>query len=187
MYEYASDIHTIPNKIGAYIITHKYNNIYAEKYVGSTKNLRIRMCGHCDKKIISIDLFITNNIELAKRLERILINLIKPATNKHFPLLSNEDKELMKELLKDVQLKELINTKINYGNLKYIKYDEKEIFPVIRKARKARKNGESVILTLTDFAQEKDFYIVKKEGNIITLTNINLENVENTLQVSPVV
>ena len=42
--------------------------------------------------------------------------------------------------------------------------------------RQTRKSGGSVILTLTDFAQEKEYYAVKKEGNNIVLTNIKLEN-----------
>jgi hypothetical protein len=42
--------------------------------------------------------------------------------------------------------------------------------------RQTRKSGGSVILTLTDFAQEKEFYMIKKEGSNITLTNIRLEN-----------
>jgi len=52
--------------------------------------------------------------------------------------------------------------------------------PVVRQTR---KSGGSVILTITDFAEEKELYIVKKEGNVITLTNIKIENAE-TPQIS---
>ena len=114
---------SIPKRIGTYVIVHTKDNIYAEKYIGSTKNLYNRMCGHCDKEIIYIDLYITDDMLLAESLERILIYIIKPTSNTQNPQLINNDDELMKELLDCDNLKELImnNTiKIGYRYLKYI-------------------------------------------------------------------
>ncbi len=43
--------------------------------------------------------------------------------------------------------------------------------------RQTRKSGGSVILTLTDFAQDKEYYLVKKDGNNIILSNIRIEDI----------
>lgn len=115
---------SIPNKTGVYIINHSYDNIHAEKYVGSSKNICKRISDHNDKKIISIDLFITNDINLAKKLEKLLIELIKPLTNKSMPYII-PDKNLMNKLLENDEIYEIIeklsndSIKIGYRFLTY--------------------------------------------------------------------
>lgn len=190
IYEYM-----IPERIGAYVITHTINNIHVEKYVGATKSLYLRMHSqdHHTKKIMYVDLYITDDIDLAESLERILINLIKPATNKIMQSLSDKDKETMKELLEDNTIKEHVSEKIMKNGCRYLKYingNEKSLKKIstntkirkdkslLLKVRQARKSGDSIIIALTDFAQEKEYYNIKKEGNNITLTNINMETIE---------
>ena len=122
------DIHLINQKICAYIITHIHDNI-AKKYVGSTENLSNRIYyGHHDKKLIYIDIFETDNIHFARSLEKILMNLIKPASNKKYQSLSDKEIDLNNDLLKNVLIKEHIleNTiKVGYRYLKYINNNEK--------------------------------------------------------------
>ncbi len=156
-YEHISNLCTynIPKRIGAYVITHTYNNITAEKYVGSTKNLYKRMCGHCNKEIICIDLFITDDIILAESLERILIDLIEPATNIQTLSLSNNDKYVMKELLENVEIKKFIsNNMIKVGSrfLKYVKSDKK------------RTKENKTIIIISDDVHYK---IVKKQTELL--------------------
>ncbi len=99
---------SIPKRIGAYVIVHTKDNIHAEKYVGSTTNLCNRRHGHYNKGIIYIDLYMTDYIEFAQSLERVLMKLIEPTTNKIIPSLYDEDNELMNEVLENDKLKELI-------------------------------------------------------------------------------
>jgi len=87
----------------AYVITYTNDNVHAEKYVGSTKNLYIRIMRHINnykkfKRILCIDLYITDNIESSRCLERILIRIIKPSANIFIPYLYVDDREIMKEL-----------------------------------------------------------------------------------------
>lgn len=188
IYEYM-----IPKKIGAYVITHTFDNVNVKKYAGSTKNLHYRMHSqdHNTKKVIYVDLYMTNDIDLAESVERILINLIKPASNKLLPSLSDKDKEIMKELLEDNLIKEHLSEKIMKIGCRYLKYingDENSLKKIITtpkirknkslfpKARRTRKSGDSIVIALTDFAEEKELYIIKKEGNVITLTNLKIEN-----------
>lgn len=124
-YSQITDVHnsSIPKRIGAYVITHTFDNLHAERYVGSTKNLFIRMYGHYDKNIIYVELYITDDVELAESLERILMELIKPATNKLIPPLSEKDREIMNELLRNTDIKERTSNnivKVGYRCLKYI-------------------------------------------------------------------
>ncbi len=133
LYLHITDLHnsSIPKRIGAYVITHTFDNIHAEKYVGSTKNLFKRTHEHCNKEIIHVDLYITDDIYLAECLERVLMELVNPATNKRMPSLSDNDKELMNELLEDTNIKEhLLNNIIKIGcrYLKYVTKDEKQSF-----------------------------------------------------------
>ena len=188
IYEYM-----IPERIGTYVITHTINNIHVEKYVGATKSLYLRMHSqdHHTKKIMYVDLYITDDIDLAESLERILISLIKPATNKIMQSLSDKDMELMKELLEDTIIKEHVSEKImkiGHRYLKYINGNEKSLKKIstntkikkdkllLLKVRRARKSGGSIIITLTDFLKEDVFYIVTKNGNDVILTNIKLED-----------
>jgi len=124
-----SNIYTLPERICAYVITHTPDNVHVEKYVGASNNLRNRMYTHY-KNIIHIDLYVVDNIHIAESLERILIELIKPATNKIIPLVYEWDKDLMKELLENDKMKSYIfsnNTyKIGYRYLKYIICDKIE-------------------------------------------------------------
>ena len=119
---YVINEQSIPKRIGVYVITHTHDNIHAERYVGVTKNLYRRICHHSNKEIIYIDLYITDDIDLAESLERILMELIKPATNRRFTPLSDKDKEIMKELLCDDILRNYISdNKIKIG-CRYLKY-----------------------------------------------------------------
>jgi len=114
---------SIPERTGAYVICHTYDNICVEKYVGSTINLHKRIYGHFDKNILYVDLYITDDIKLAESLERVLMKLIKPATNLKFLHLSDKDKDLIDDLLNDdISLNYILNKdiKIGYRYLKYI-------------------------------------------------------------------
>ena len=128
-YEHISNFctQTIPKRIGAYVITHTFDNIHAEKYVGSTKNLYNRICGHYDKVTIYIDLYITDDIYLAECLERVLMELINPATNKRISSLSDNDKELMNELLEDTDIKEHLSNNIIKIGCRYLKCVNRKI------------------------------------------------------------
>jgi len=122
-------INSIPERTGVYVITHTFDNIPVEKYVGSSINLYKRIHKHYDKNIIYIDLYVTNDICLAQSLERILIELLNPATNMILPRLSEIDKELLYELDKDDEIRKHILqnvVKIGYRNLRCINGDEKE-------------------------------------------------------------
>lgn len=119
----------IPKTAGAYVITHTVDYIHAGRYIGSTKNLSNRITNHCNRDILYIDLYITNDIILAKSLEMILIKLMKPASNKIILPLSKDDKELMNGLLKDTNIKDYMSNnivKIGYRYLKYISISRKE-------------------------------------------------------------
>ncbi len=126
IYEHITDLYTqsIPKRIGSYVITHTYNNINVERYVGSTTNLYNRLNTHLsNKNIIYIDMYVTDNLELALSLEKILMELIKPATNIRVTSLSDEDKEIMNNLLNNAKLKDYISSneiKIGYRYLKYV-------------------------------------------------------------------
>ena len=151
----------IPERIGTYVMTHTYDNVHAKKYVGSTSNLCRRMYGHWDRKIIYIDLYITDDIDLAHSLERILIELIRPATNIKISPLSNEDKEIMNELLKDVKIREYMLdniVKIKCRYLKLIKENKRIIKTIIGK-RKFTKS-----LLVDDYIHLK---IVEKQSELI--------------------
>ena len=128
--EYSTNL--IPERVGVYVITHTPDNINAEKYVGSTTNLHKRMGGHCNKNIIYVDLYVTDDINIAQSLERIFIELIKPATNVISLNLSETDREILYELDKDNNIREHIHNnivKIGYRYLKYISHDEKVYEP----------------------------------------------------------
>ena len=51
----------------------------------------------------------------------------------------------------------------------------KQVLPDVRRTR---KSGGSIVLTLTDFAQENELYMIRKDGDDITLSNIKTENIE---------
>ena len=167
LYMHISNIYaqSIPKRIGAYVITHTYNNTHAEKYVGSTKNLYKRMNNHHEKKIICIDLYITDNIELSESLERILMKLINPATNSIIPSLSDNDKELMKELLEDTNINEhaLDNiVKIGCRYLKYISQDKRYLTK--RTKRLNIEIEKSYLNVLNMFIISHKYEIEKKYG-----------------------
>jgi len=127
---------SVPKRIGAYVITHTPDNIRAERYAGSTNNLYKRMndLDHCNKNILYICMYITDDIILAQRLERIFMELVKPATNKILSPLSNDDRELMKELHEDIKFKEILSDngiKIGCRYLKYVK-NKRTIKEVVR-------------------------------------------------------
>lgn len=137
LYTHVTDVYnsSIPKRIGAYVITHTCDNVHAERYVGSTKNLYNRMHGHCNKSIIYIDLYITDDIYLAQSLERILMELINPATNVIIPSLSDKDKEIMDELLRDTNIKEYISNNVVKIGCRYLKYiTHNEVLVKVRNA-----------------------------------------------------
>lgn len=162
-----SNIYTLPKRIGAYVITHTYDNVHAEKYVGATKNIYGRMTTHYShKNIIYIDIYVTDDISLAESLERILIDLINPLTNIQIPSLSNRDKEIMEELILDDKLKNYISenvVKVGYRYLNYIINDKAEYENY--KREKSRK-GTTVYLN-----QEAYNLIVNKQTKIFNETN----------------
>ncbi len=86
------NISSILCSAGAYVITHTPDNIHAERYVGSSKNLYQRRRGYCNNGIIYTDVYVTNDIDLAESLERVLMEIIKPAMNIHILPLSEKDK-----------------------------------------------------------------------------------------------
>ena len=134
-----SNAHILPKKIGSYVIIHTHDNILAKKYVGSTNNLLNRMSAHLCRDIIGniiyIDIYVTEDIKTARSLEKILMKLIRPVTNVNIPPLSDTDKEIMKELLEDDNLKKHIaddNIKIGCRYLKCIignKIEHKKYIP----------------------------------------------------------
>ncbi len=156
---------SIPKRIGAYIMTHTPDNVHAEKYIGSTRNLYNRMHSHNDKKVIYIDIYITDNIELAHSLERILMELIRPATNIKISPLSDNDKVTMKELLEDTNIKDhtLDNIiKIGFRHLKYIIKNDIEY-------TNNNENTKSIHLT-----EETHNLLIEKQKEIHNKTNINI-------------
>jgi len=168
----------VPKRIGAYVITHSHDNIYAEKYVGVTKNLYKRMCGHCNKEIICIDLFITDDIILAESLERILIELINPSTNKLIYPLSDKDKHIMEELLENIEIKKVIlnNTiQIGYRFLKCIKFDEKikEIKFVMRKVQELLGGTITVSIPIEyGFKKGEHVKVEQLDDNTVKITKV---------------
>lgn len=120
--DFPEDYSRIPKRTGVYIITHSYDNIHSEKYVGLSKNLYNRMSGHLDKNILCVDLYITDSEELSKRLECVLLNLIIPASNIIIPPLQDKDKYLMIEVLENIEFKNLILNNISKIGCRYLKY-----------------------------------------------------------------
>lgn len=118
----------IPNRCGAYVITHITNN-HVEKYVGSTENLQRRKYGHHNKNVIHIDLFVTDDIFLAQRVEEVLIYMLKPASNHKTYTITDDDKILMNELIEGLTDEERYKVlrekefKIGYRYLKYVNKD----------------------------------------------------------------
>lgn len=125
-----SNIYTLPERIGAYILTHTHNNVNVSKYVGSTINLHRRMYGHriygLWEKVIYVDLYVTDSISLARSLEKILINLIRPVTNAKIASLSDKDKELMYKLFDENIIKDkyLSENVIKIG-CRYLKFNKR--------------------------------------------------------------
>lgn len=133
LYAHITDVHNspIPKRIGAYVITHTFDNIHAEIYVGSTKNLFRRMSGHWSGNkignIIYVTLYVTDDISLAQSLERILMELINPATNRRIQSLSDNDIKVMNELLRDTDIKKYTSNnivKVGCRHLKYVNDDK---------------------------------------------------------------
>ncbi len=190
---------SIPKRIGTYVITHTNDNIYAERYVGSSKNLFNRRRGHYNKEIICIDLYVTDDIEIANSLERILIELINPATNITIPPLSNKDRNFMIKLLESGKIKKDIynNTvKIGCRYLKLITSKEKiresnnSIQPKEMNVRKMFKIGNTPVIAIPqDIAFETGSYVSaeKIDENTIKLTkvNVNITPVESKVEKKP--
>lgn len=161
------DIHMLPNKIGAYVITHTYDNINAEKYVGSTENFCNRVNSHYKKRVIYIDLFVTNDIHLAKSLEKVLIKLIRPFTNIKTPSLSDEDKELMKELLENTEIQKYILEKHVKTGYRYLNYNIGENIKEKGKGTTVYLGNESYKLIMN-----KRFEIFKSNGKNIPIQDL---------------
>lgn len=181
-----SDMCTIPDSIGSYVITHTSDNIHAEKYVGSTKYLHSRICDHCDKNILYVDIYVIDNIDNARSLERILMNLIKPSSNKRILYLLDKDNTLMKEILENGEIKDYIfeNTiRIGCRHLRYIIDNETEY----NKHVKSTEEFKSLRTTLPVFPEElaaikeKQLELINKRGKILTLTEVVSEVVRKGL------
>jgi len=103
--------HNLPSKIGAYVITYiSQDKTHALKYIGSTEDLRHRLYNHTDKNILYVDIYMTNTLDFAKRLEGVLINILSPicyVTNLHIPLL---DKGMLEELEENDTYNKLVKT-----------------------------------------------------------------------------
>ena len=177
---------SIPKRIGTYVVTHTPDNIHAEKYVGSTKNLYNRIYSHCDKEMIYIDLYITDDIDIAESLERILIELIIPATNIIIPSLSDNDNEVMSELLMNTNIKEhILNNvvKVGYRFLKYIDKNDKKF------TEKPVKN-EQVIMTeferkICRNGDNKYMFIPREWGKLGDMVKVEIIN-ENELKITKI-
>jgi len=169
-----SNIYTLPKRIGAYVITHSYDNIHAEKYVGATKNIFTRMTDHClNKNILYIDLYVTDNIVLAESLERILIDLINPLTNVRIPSLSDRDEELMKKLSLDNKLKNYISENVVKIGCRYLNYviNNKAEYKNYKKEYKNYKKGGKIKGTTVYLDQEAHSLIIEKQLEIFKETN----------------
>ena len=119
-------IKSLPDRIGTYIITHTYDNIHAKKYVGATANLHNRICGHNDKNIIHVEIYVTDSIHLARLLEKILIYLIRPVTNSTITSLSYKNEKLMNKLLIEHKIKEYTLNNISKIGSRYLKVIKKK-------------------------------------------------------------
>ena len=173
---------SIPTRTGAYIITHTHDNIHVEKYVGSSKNLHQRMCNHNKKIIMNIDLYVTDDINVARSLEIIIMKLIMPSTNIIINTLSDKDKELMKKILEDTKLKEQIlntNIKIGYRHLKLIdahnKYEIER--KIINKAGAIPLSNE-----LIELVKNRQLKMSNEKGKVVTLTEVSNEIVKKGLE-----
>lgn len=102
------NLYSIPKREGVYVITHMPDNIHSERYVGSSSELYKRFYGHTDKNIVYIDLYVTDNLHIARSLEKVVIELVKPETNNTKPPLLEEDRLLLKELIKTNKIKDVI-------------------------------------------------------------------------------
>jgi len=119
------NLNTQTSIIGAYVITHNLDNIHAEKYVGSTRNLNKRISGHkFNKEIIYVEFYEINDIYISRSIERILMNLIKPNTNINISCLNKYDTKLMNLLLENYELRKRMtnnSARIGYRYLNVIK------------------------------------------------------------------
>ncbi len=113
--------HLIPEEIGAYVITHTWDNVYAQKYIGSSNNLHRRIGEHWNKNIIFADLYITDDLYMARSLERILTELIIPITNISVQSLYKEDKEIMNALLKNSNILQYTTNNVVKIGCRYLK------------------------------------------------------------------
>jgi len=176
-------IKKLPNRIGVYVVVHTTDNVHVEKYVGVTTNFYSRMYDHFDKGIMYIDMFVTSDIELAKSLERIFIYLIKPATNKKIPHLSDDDKDIMKELLEDDKLKEyILDNEIKIGS-RYLKVISKDIEEVERikelkiKEKLKIKEERKEDWKIKELKRKEEELILKSqiiiERRTLTITSLN--------------
>jgi len=96
------DIYDLPDMLGAYVITYiSSDRLYALKYIGSTIDLKHRFGNHKDKVIHHIDIYMTDTLEFAQCLERILISILRPlceVTNIMFYSISKQDQNIISEL-----------------------------------------------------------------------------------------
>ncbi len=164
LYARITDINnqSIPKRIGTYVITHTYDNIHAERYVGSTKNLYNRLNNHYNKDIVYIDLYITDDVEIANSLERVLIELINPATNIRIPSLSNKDRDLMIELLENPEIKkDIYNNTVKIG-CRYLKYISGDV-------KKSKKSLHQV-----QFNKNVHLFLIKKQSELYNITGKKL-------------
>ena len=178
-HERVYDEHLTPERTGAYVITHSHDKMHVEKYVGATKNIRKRMFWHSgNKNIIYVDVYLTNNLDIAQRLERILMKLIEPATNLVHLSLSDKDTEIMNELLKDDVIKECIleNTiKVGCRYLSYVIADK-----LLHENHKHKPRPTTVLLDTEAYSliYRKRYEIFKMKGNSIPIQKLVSESVK---------
>lgn len=167
--------HDIPKSIGAYVITHNINNSHIERYVGSTNDIYHRINSHCDKEILYIDVYVTNDILTALSLERILMNLIKPATNIRMIELLEMDDYLKNKLIKNDEIKEYINN----DNIKIGRSYLKKVLKIKRSS-----GGCAVPLYTEEFnlVKQKQAEIIGKIGKNITLTEVASDIIREGLE-----
>ena len=165
-----SNIYTLPERIGVYVITHTRDNVHAERYVGVTTNLHSRMYGHY-KKIIYVDLYVVDDVYVAQSLERILIELIKPITNTYTPRLLDDDKNLMNEILENTKIKLYIFEDLIRIGCRHLKYISKKNIPedyeFLCKSNEIYMQGYksvSIPIEVYNIIIEKQFELIKKNG-----------------------
>jgi len=178
-HERVYDKYSISKRTGSYVITHAHDNIHVEKYVGAAKNMYDRMLWHSrNKNVIYIDIYVTNDIELAQSLERVLMKLIKPATNLTSLPLSDKDKEIMNELLCNDKQKNIISENIIKKGCRYLSYVIND--KVLHEKHKHEPRPTVVLLDNETYGLiiRKRYEIFKMTGNNIPIQKLVSDSIK---------